>query len=127
MESYALLFAATLSAGTVQPNTLEVRVTDTGAGIGPERLAQLLSGEITPRAAGVNASTGLGLRLSVVFARTQGGSLQLQSVPNQGTTAILHLPAVMAPATARSLTADTSIPAAGASISTTGAKYAAIP
>ncbi|RAK63456.1 sensor histidine kinase [Hymenobacter edaphi] len=86
---------------------IELRVADTGVGLAPERIAQLLSGQLTERLPG-SSSTGLGLRLSVIFARIQQGRLSLESTPGQGTTARLLLPPAPIPA------AGDAIPATGA-------------
>jgi signal transduction histidine kinase len=99
------------------PGEVKITVADTGQGISPERIPQLLSGEVGPRPAHAPASTGLGLRLSVVFARVLGGRLALESSLGQGTTAVLTLPAAVAAAGAGA-------PARGP-ISTTGALIAA--
>ena len=99
--------SVTLTAD-VRPDGIELRVADTGEGMAAERITQLLSGQLTERPAGTS-STGLGLRLSVIFARIQHGQLALDSAPGQGTTARLRLPAA-AP-----------ISAGGAAIPATGA------
>ncbi|MDO7848820.1 tetratricopeptide repeat-containing sensor histidine kinase, partial [Hymenobacter sp. M29] len=107
----------TLAAGAPGPVTVEIRVTDTGQGISPERIPQLLSGEVGPRPAHAPTSTGLGLRLSVVFARVLGGRLALESTPGQGTAAVLTLPAgigASAGASAPAAPAGAPIPATGA-------------
>ncbi|MBH8558808.1 sensor histidine kinase [Hymenobacter negativus] len=110
---------AIVLAAAPGPGGVEIRVTDTGQGIEPERIPQLLSGEVAPRPAGAPASTGLGLRLSVVFARVLGGRLALQSAPGQGTTAVLTLPAAVAAASPETPRAP--IAATGALIPATGA------
>ncbi len=73
-----------------------VTLRDTGKGIAPERLAQVM----TPFAQIDNIFTreeqgiGLGLPLAMGFAQAHGGDLRLES-SDQGTTAVLTLPAHM--------------------------------
>nr|WP_230679161.1 tetratricopeptide repeat-containing sensor histidine kinase [Hymenobacter properus] len=104
---------------TAEQDAVEIRVTDTGPGISPERIPQLLSGEVGPRSAEAPASTGLGLRLSVLFTRVLGGRLALQSAPGQGTTAVLTLQAATPAPVADAAHAPSAT--TGALIPTTGA------
>lgn len=72
---------------------LIIRVTDTGIGIAPEAQATLFTpfvqadSTITHRQCG----TGLGLAISRQLARLMGGSLDMDSTPNVGTTLTLRL------------------------------------
>jgi signal transduction histidine kinase len=97
----------TLSAAA-EASAVELRVTDTGEGIEPEQLQQLLGSHNPARRLGAQ-STGLGLRLSFIFARIQHGQLTLTSTLGQGTTATLRLPAAPAPGSANPTT-DAAIP-----------------
>ena len=73
---------------------LEVR--DTGIGIAPEHLARL--GERFYRADKARSrqmgGAGLGIAIARRIAALHGGRLDLSSIPGQGTTATLRLPAV---------------------------------
>ncbi|MHA6910968.1 ATP-binding protein [Ralstonia pseudosolanacearum] len=72
---------------------LIIRVADTGIGIAPEAQATLFTpfvqadSTITHRQGG----TGLGLAISRQLARLMGGSLEMDSTPNVGTTLTLRL------------------------------------
>ena len=85
-----------LSVGPATPDAVSVKVTDTGSGIAPERLAQL-------RAAGTWAagaipaeparfSHGLGLRIVGSIAELHGARLQIDSEPGHGTIVDLVFP-----------------------------------
>jgi PAS domain S-box-containing protein len=74
---------------------LAIQVTDTGCGIGETDRAklfvpfeQLVSTNMTPR-----EGTGLGLYISKRLATAVDGTLELESVPGQGSTFTLSLPA----------------------------------
>lgn len=75
--------------------TLEVRVSDTGPGIDPAAQARLF--EAFSRIEGSHGrgqeGTGLGLHLSRKLAHALGGDVWVESVPGQGSTFILQLPA----------------------------------
>jgi cell cycle sensor histidine kinase DivJ len=76
---------------------LELIVSDTGAGIGPEDLTRLgrpfeQAGDSAQRARG----TGLGLSLVRAMAELHGGEMKIESVLGEGTTVIVRMP-VMAP------------------------------
>jgi two-component system sensor histidine kinase AtoS len=64
-----------------------VEVTDTGAGLAPEQLAQVFEPFFTTKPGG----TGLGLSISRQLAELNGGSLVLESEAGQGTTARVTL------------------------------------
>jgi len=74
---------------------IELRVIDTGIGIAEQDLERVfqpfvqLDSSLSRRYQG----SGLGLFLSRALAQAHGGSLQLTSVPGEGTTAVLRLPA----------------------------------
>jgi len=81
--------------------TLELVVSDTGVGIGPEDLQRLgrpyeQAGEATQKAAG----TGLGLSLVRSFAELHGGEMTIESRLGEGTTVTVRLPVVEIPAAA---------------------------
>ena len=68
-------------------------VRDTGVGVSPENQAQLLdpvasgSGRPSPRSSG----TGIGLTICLRLARMMGGSIEMTSLPGEGSTMILEL------------------------------------
>ncbi|HRC72588.1 MAG TPA: ATP-binding protein [Candidatus Competibacter sp.] len=65
-----------------------LHLSDTGAGISPERLAEVFTPLITHKPRGL----GVGLALARRIAQRYGGQLELRSQPGQGTTASLQLP-----------------------------------
>lgn len=70
-----------LSAGAIVPNTVRVRVTDTGVGIRAPQLDYIFD------------QLGLGLTTSRALARAMGGDLTVSSALGVGTTFSLTLPA----------------------------------
>ncbi|MBS1230283.1 MAG: histidine kinase [Proteobacteria bacterium] len=67
---------------------LRVGVRDTGGGIAPDAQARIFEPFFTTRGQG----TGLGLAIALGVARAHGGSIEVSSVPGQGSEFILHLP-----------------------------------
>ena len=67
-----------------------VSVSDTGTGMPPEVLARAIEPFFTTKAVG--KGSGLGLSMVYGFAEQSGGTVELASVPNQGTTVRLYLP-----------------------------------
>ncbi|WP_159460112.1 sensor histidine kinase [Tistlia consotensis] len=86
---------------------LRLTVTDSGIGIAPEHLAQVLQpfGQVAERPGGEgwlarrHEGVGLGLPLAKALTELHGGSLALASTPGCGTTVTLTLPAerILAP------------------------------
>lgn len=70
-------------------STVVVRVTDTGCGMSAETAQHALQPLFTTKPAG----TGLGLAMVNDFVRRAGGSVQIESAANCGTSVILRLPA----------------------------------
>jgi signal transduction histidine kinase len=68
---------------------LAVRVNDTGTGIPPENIGKLFDPFFTTKPNG----TGLGLSISRRIVQEHGGTLAVESEPNQGTTFTVSLPA----------------------------------
>jgi PAS domain S-box-containing protein len=71
-------------------DSVEVRVADNGCGIDPEILPHIFEPFFTTKAPGVG--TGLGLAIASNILQAHGGTVRLDSVPRQGTTAIVNLP-----------------------------------
>ena len=69
-------------------------VTDTGIGIAPEHIAKALQpfGQIDSDLNRAYAGTGLGLPLAKELVEMHGGTLELQSQPNVGTTVTVRFP-----------------------------------
>ncbi|HVJ40721.1 MAG TPA: ATP-binding protein [Dongiaceae bacterium] len=76
-------------------NQLTIRVIDRGIGIAPEDLERIFMPfvQVSNTLNRTTAGTGLGLSLSRLLMERHGGSLELESVPGEGTTAIVTLPA----------------------------------
>ncbi len=76
-------------------NEWQLRVTDTGPGIPPERQAQIFEQFVSGDELGEPASRGLGLGLAIAqrFAETMGARLECISKPGVGTQFSLRLPA----------------------------------
>lgn len=71
-------------------NYVEITVSDTGCGLSPEARDHLFEPFFTTRPEG----TGLGLSIVWRVVHDHGGTITVASVPNQGTTFTLYLPAV---------------------------------
>jgi two-component system CheB/CheR fusion protein len=76
------------------PDWVCFEVADTGIGIAPEQLAQVLGGFHQADAADSRRYNGLGLGLAVVkaVANSHGGRLQVTSEPGRGSQFVLKLP-----------------------------------
>ena len=75
-----------------------VRVSDTGIGIPPEKLATIFDPFVQVRADLTRTAegTGLGLAISRDLARGRGGDLTVESAVGEGSTFTLVLPRVRA-------------------------------
>jgi two-component system sensor histidine kinase FlrB len=71
---------------------VRVSVRDTGGGIAPEAQARIFEPFFTTRGQG----TGLGLAIALGVARAHGGSIEVSSVPGEGSEFVLLLPAGVA-------------------------------
>ncbi|HEY5485835.1 MAG TPA: transporter substrate-binding domain-containing protein, partial [Candidatus Cryosericum sp.] len=71
-------------------NYLQIRVSDTGCGLSPEARDHLFEPFFTTRPEG----TGLGLSIVWRVVHDHKGTITVASVPNQGTTFTVYLPAV---------------------------------
>ena len=76
------------------PDTLEIRVSDTGRGIPPEKLDAIFEPfvQVDVRLTRTQEGIGLGLAISRDLARGMGGDLTVQSAVGRGTTFTLLLP-----------------------------------
>jgi CheY-like chemotaxis protein len=87
-----ILRSSDVAAEEVTPGSYVVTsVADTGIGMPPDVLERAFEPFFTTKPIGVG--TGLGLSQIYGFARQSGGTVYLVSVPKQGTTARLLLPA----------------------------------
>ena len=86
--------AVVLVSTTLKGLMLELTVTDTGAGIPPEKLARLFSGERNESCAGTSGETGtgMGLMLTRKILGQCGGELRAESTPGSGSRFTLVFP-----------------------------------
>lgn len=71
--------------------TIHIHVTDSGDGIPPENLPHIFSPFFTTKEVG--EGTGLGLYIAHMILEREGGSIEVRSEVNQGTTFTVSLPA----------------------------------
>jgi two-component system cell cycle sensor histidine kinase PleC len=92
----------TLAGGKVTLNAVQtpdggtiISVVDTGIGMTPDQLETALEpfGQIAPSSDDDERGTGLGLPIVKRLIEMHGGRLEIETAPNQGTTARLILPA----------------------------------
>jgi signal transduction histidine kinase len=78
------------------PDVLEVVVQDEGIGIAAEELPHVFERQFRGSAARQHRQdgSGLGLAIAQALATAHGGNLVLHSSPQQGTQAVLRLPAL---------------------------------
>ncbi len=72
----------------VKKNGIEIRVSDTGAGIDENDLAHVFDPYFTTKASG----TGLGLAIVHNIVEAHGGEIKVESRSGQGTTVRIVLP-----------------------------------
>ncbi|MEA1831571.1 response regulator [Methylobacterium durans] len=94
---------------------VEIAVTDTGTGMPPSVLARVFEPFFTTKEAG--KGTGLGLSMVYGFVQQSGGTIAIDSVPDQGTTITVALPAFVGEATGLS---DGPAPSAGNAVTGEG-------
>ncbi|WP_301102929.1 ATP-binding protein [Propionivibrio sp.] len=82
--------AAQVSLGAcIAGRHLRLSVRDTGGGIAPEAQARIFEPFFTTRGQG----TGLGLAIALGVARAHGGSIEVSSIPGEGSEFVMLLPA----------------------------------
>ena len=90
-ETGGTLTVRLLSSDTHGQQHLRLEVQDTGTGMTPEVLERAVDPFFTTKPA--HEGTGMGLAMVHGIITGMGGVLRLESVPEQGTTAIIELPA----------------------------------
>jgi PAS domain S-box-containing protein len=78
-------------SGSRSPATVTVRVSDTGCGIAEADIYNIFDPFYTT--AQVGKGTGLGLSVCYSIVADHGGSIEVESIPNQGSTFTVQLPA----------------------------------
>lgn len=77
-------------AQIVSPTTLEISISDTGRGISPENLPKVK--EKFFKADTTISGSGIGLAVADEIVRLHGGTLNIDSILNEGTTVTITLP-----------------------------------
>ena len=80
-------------ATEARDNRVQIRVTDTGCGIPPDRLAAIFEDFVTTKRRGL----GLGLAISKKIVEQLGGQITVASEVGKGTTFVLDFPRAQAP------------------------------
>ena len=80
----------TISAHAIDPQSVEIRFSDTGPGIAAENLSKLFTPFFTTKPAG--KGTGLGLSIVYGIIKLHHGQISIQSQVGHGTTVIISLP-----------------------------------
>ena len=75
---------------SVENNQIVIRISDTGSGIPPEVLPRIFDPFFTTREVG--SGTGLGLTVSRDIITAHGGTIEVSSEPNVGTTFTIQIP-----------------------------------
>ena len=70
-------------------NSVAIHIVDTGCGIPPDVLPHVFEPFFTTKR---GKGTGLGLSISQTYVRSHDGEIQIESVPNRGTTVTIRLP-----------------------------------
>jgi signal transduction histidine kinase len=86
----------TICASPAGPDLFRIEVQDTGIGVSPESLSKLFVEfqQLDASAAKKYQGTGLGLALTKRIVEAQGGRVEVQSAPGQGSTFAAILPRV---------------------------------
>lgn len=85
--------SVSLEADVHQDGMLTIVVNDDGPGMDPDFYASLLNPISEEEVAEQNNSQGVGLPLVKAIAEAHGGVLEVRSMPNEGTTVMLVIPA----------------------------------
>jgi signal transduction histidine kinase len=96
----ALLRTADLAAGEY----VRISIADTGIGMDKSTLARALDPFFSTK--GVGQGSGLGLSSAYGIARQFGGTIELESLPGAGTTALLYLPLAPPPPESEAMAAS---------------------
>ncbi len=84
--------AVTTVRACCQAQVLTITVQDQGVGISPEDQAHLFEQFFRAPSVVTTPGTGLGLYIITKYLELMGGTIDLQSAPNQGTTVTIALP-----------------------------------
>jgi signal transduction histidine kinase len=76
---------------TAHNGSVEVELTDNGAGISPEHMHKIFDPFFTTKASG--RGTGLGLSVSYGIIKEHAGKVDVKSTPGKGTSFRLEFPA----------------------------------
>ena len=89
---------AAFSAGARGPESLTIRVTDTGVGIPARDLPHVFDKFFRVKSDAQQAVTGTGLGLAITksIVETHGGRIRVESLEGAGTTFVVELPLVKA-------------------------------
>jgi nitrogen-specific signal transduction histidine kinase/CheY-like chemotaxis protein len=92
-------FLCRVEASPAGDAQVAIGVWDNGPGIAPERIDELFTpfARLGAESSGIEG-TGLGLSLAKRFVEAMGGSIQVESVPDVGSTFWVELPLVSSPA-----------------------------
>jgi signal transduction histidine kinase len=71
---------------------MSIQIVDTGRGLSPEEIEQIFDPDYTTKEKGL----GLGLPLAFEIIRGHGGQVEVRSVPGEGSTFEILLPAAVA-------------------------------
>lgn len=85
------------------PEEITISVSDTGAGMAPDRLNALFERQLHDAAGGGDDSPGVGLRVCKEIVRAHGGWISAESLPEAGTRITFSLPLEERPADAAEL------------------------
>jgi len=89
---------AAFSAGAQGPETLTIRITDTGIGIPARDLPHVFDKFFRVKSDATQATTGTGLGLAITksIVEAHGGRIRVESVEGAGTTFVVELPLLKA-------------------------------
>ena len=82
----------TIAASKKNENQVEIKITDNGVGISPENIEKIFSPFFTTKPVG--KGTGLGLSVCYGIIESFGGTMEVMSEQNVGTTFVISLPVI---------------------------------